>query len=181
MSQLEIFSAQRPDVPEALFNHHRDIARELNTIGMRFEQWQTNHPIQPGAPADEILTAYRSHIAALQEAEGYVTVDVVSISAAHPDKDALRQKFLSEHIHTEDEVRFFVAGQGLFSVHVDGKVYELLCEKGDLISLPAGTRHWFDMGPNPALVAIRFFNRPEGWVAQFTGDTIAERFHRLEN
>ena len=113
--------------------------------------------------------------------DGYQTFDVVSLSEDHPEKDAMRQKFLAEHTHSEDEVRFFVAGEGLFSLHVDSRVYEVLCTRGDLISVPANTRHWFDMGPRPNFVAIRLFNNPEGWVANFTGDDIADRFHRLEN
>ena len=107
--------------------------------------------------------------------------DVVSLDADHPQKAALRQKFLAEHTHGEDEVRVFVAGQGLFSLHVGGRVYEVLCNRGDLIGVPAGAAHWFDMGPNPHFVAIRLFNNPEGWVARFTGSDIADRFSRLEN
>src|SRR5690606_22918470 len=106
--------------------------------------------------------------------------DVISLNADHPDKDALRQKFLSEHTHSEDEVRFFVDGCGLFTLHIDARVYEVLCERGDLISVPAGVAHWFDMGPAPRFVAIRFFNNTEGWVARFTGSTIADRFSRLD-
>jgi len=56
-----------------------------------------------------------------------------------------------------------------------------LCEKDDLISVPANTKHWFDMGPNPVFTAIRLFNNPEGWVARFTGDAIAEEFPLLDN
>jgi 1,2-dihydroxy-3-keto-5-methylthiopentene dioxygenase len=99
----------------------------------------------------------------------------------HPDKEAFRQKFLAEHIHSEDEIRFFVRGRGLFVMHVAGKVYSMLCEKDDLISVPANTKHWFDMGPNPTFTAIRLFNNPDGWVAKFSGDPIAERFPLLEN
>ena len=78
-------------------------------------------------------------------------------------------------------MRFFVRGHGLFVIHVGDKVYSMLCEKDDLISVPANTRHWFDMGPNPTFTAIRLFNDPEGWVAQFTGDKIASRFPLLDN
>jgi 1,2-dihydroxy-3-keto-5-methylthiopentene dioxygenase len=99
----------------------------------------------------------------------------------HPDKEAFRQKFLAEHMHGEDEVRFFVRGQGLFIIHHGDRVYTMLCEKDDLISVPAGTKHWFDMGPNPRFTAIRLFNNPEGWVAKFTGDEIAKNFPLLEN
>ena len=112
---------------------------------------------------------------------GYVTVDVISLNSDHPQKAELRAKFLDEHRHAEDEVRFFVAGRGLFTLHIDDYVYAVLCEKNDLISVPAGTPHWFDMGEHPHFVAIRLFNNPEGWVANFTGEDIASRFPRLED
>ena len=92
----------------------------------------------------------------------------------------MRAKFLDEHAHKEDEVRFFVAGSGQFNLHVGGKVYEVLCEAGDLISVPDGATHWFDMGPQPSFVAIRFFTAPDGWVGYFTGNDIALRFPRYE-
>ena len=126
--------------------------------------------IAPGADVDRLIAE-----------EGYQTVDVVSMVPDHPEKAAFRQKFLEEHRHSEDEVRFFVEGQGLFTLHIGDRVYEVLCTKGDLISVPANTPHWFDMGPNPRFVAIRLFNNPEGWVANFTGSDIAQRFNRLEN
>ena len=72
-----------------------------------------------------------------------------------------------------------MAGSGLFTLHVDDKVYEVLCEAGDLISVPDSTKHWFDMGPEPSFVAVRFFKEPEGWVGHFTGTDIAQRFPRL--
>ena len=91
----------------------------------------------------------------------------------------LRAKFLAEHTHADDEVRFFVAGSGLFVLHAEGRVYAALCEQDDLISVPAGIRHWFDMGSSPAFTCIRLFNDPAGWVARFTGDDIATRFPTL--
>jgi len=110
-----------------------------------------------------------------------VVADVISLPKGTPDTAALRGKFLSEHRHAEDEVRFFVAGQGLFSLHLGGRVYEVLCTRGDLIGVPADTPHWFDMGPDPEFVVIRLFINPQGWVAQFSGSDIADRFHRLEH
>jgi 1,2-dihydroxy-3-keto-5-methylthiopentene dioxygenase len=106
---------------------------------------------------------------------------VVSLTADNPHKTAFREKFLNEHTHSEDEVRFFVDGKGLFSLHIENQVFEVLCTRSDLISVPANTRHWFDMGENPNFIAIRFFNNPEGWVANFTGSDIASKFSRLEN
>ena len=92
----------------------------------------------------------------------------------------MRAKFLEEHTHKEGEVRFFVDGSGLFSLHVGDKVYEVLCEKGDLIVVPDSATHWFDMGPAPRFVAIRFFTEADGWVGHFTGSDIAKRFPRHE-
>lgn len=141
------------------------IATTLGGIGVRFERW-------PAADRDAQVMLLR--------AEGYTTVDTVSVSPDHPDRATMRAKFLSEHRHAEDEVRYFDAGAGLFTLREGGRVYAVLCESGDLISVPAGMRHWFDMGPRPDFTAIRFFRTPEGWVGDFTGDAIAERFPRLE-
>ena len=75
---------------------------------------------------------------------------------------------------------FFVDGAGLFYIRTDENVYGMLCTKRDLISVPANTRHWFDMGDAPYFKAIRLFTTPEGWVAQFTGDKVADRFPRFD-
>ena len=106
----------------------------------------------------------------------FETADVVSIRPDHPQKAELRDKFLAEHVHEDFEVRFFVDGSGLFYLHVGDNIYMVLCEQGDLISVPAGTPHWFDMGETPDFKCIRLFTVPDGWVAQFTGSGIAERF-----
>ncbi|HET7674145.1 MAG TPA: acireductone dioxygenase [Gammaproteobacteria bacterium] len=180
MSRLRIFSDAAGAWPAAAITDHDEIAAQLNAAGIRFERWEAERPLNDGAPQDEVIDAYRSEIDALMQANGYRSVDVISMTPDHPDKAALRGKFLSEHTHSEDEVRFFVAGQGLFNLHTGGCVYEVLCEQGDLIGVPANTPHWFDMGPNPSFTAIRLFTNPEGWVAQMTGSDIADRFPRLD-
>ena len=179
MSRLRIFDDQRPDAPLAVHTEHADIARELGRVGVRFEQWEASQPIAPGASQDEVIAAYRADIDRLMGEAGYQAVDVISLTPDHPDRAALRQKFLSEHTHSEDEVRFFVAGAGQFTLHIDGKVYDVLCEQGDLIGVPDGTRHWFDMSEAPYFVAIRLFTNKDGWVANFTGEDIAQRFPRM--
>ena len=105
---------------------------------------------------------------------------MVSIAPDNPKREEMRGKFLAEHFHKEDEVRFFVDGSGLFTLHVGDRVYEIRCEKGDLIGVPDSTLHWFDMGPEPRFVAIRFFTEPDGWVGHFTGTDIAKKFPRYE-
>lgn len=181
MSELKIYGDQQAGDVLEHYSDPADIAASLKIAGVRFEQWRAAAAVKAGDDSDKVLAAYDGDVQRLVSEEGYQTVDVISLNASNPDKAALRQKFLSEHTHSEDEVRFFVDGQGLFSLHIGDKVYEVLCEKGDLISVPANTPHWFDMGPEPSLVAIRFFNNQEGWVARYTGSDIAERYSRLEN
>ncbi len=180
MSRLRIFADDRPDAPLSIAHDHTTIAETLSTIGVDFEQWRTTQPIQPGDPSEAIIAAYQADIDRISAERGFTTIDVVSIAPDNPNREAMRAKFLDEHLHKEDEVRFFVAGSGLFSLHVDDKVYEVLCEAGDLISVPDATTHWFDMGPAPSFVAIRFFQQPDGWVGHFTGTDIAQRFPRYE-
>jgi 1,2-dihydroxy-3-keto-5-methylthiopentene dioxygenase len=147
---------------------------------VRFERWATPAALAADADQAAILAAYAAEIARVQAEGRYRTVDAIRLGPDHPDREALRAKFLSEHTHAEDEVRFFVEGQGLFCLHIGEEVLQVLCTRGDLIGVPAGTRHWFDMGAAPHFTALRFFNNPDGWVARFTGDDIASRFPLLD-
>jgi 1,2-dihydroxy-3-keto-5-methylthiopentene dioxygenase len=180
MSRLRIFNAEQPQNPSSVHEDHAGIARELAKVGVRFEQWEASQPVVPGASQEQVIAAYRHDIDRLMSEEGYQSVDVISLTPDHPDRATLRQKFLSEHTHSEDEVRFFVAGAGQFTLHIQDKVYDVLCEQGDLIGVPDGTRHWFDMSEAPYFVAIRLFTNKEGWVANFTGSDIAEQFPRMK-
>lgn len=181
MSSLQIYADSKPGSPLVAIHDKAEMARHLRVAGVRYEQWAASAPVKAGDPQEQVIAAYRQDIDRLIADEGYQTVDVVSLGSDNPNKAELRKKFLDEHRHGEDEVRFFVDGAGLFSLHIGDKVYEVLCTKGDLISVPANTPHWFDMGPNPHFVAIRLFNNPEGWVARFTGSDIAQKFTRLNN
>ncbi|MCS5698463.1 acireductone dioxygenase [Cyanobium sp. FGCU-52] len=156
------------------------IAAELERRGLRFQRWPDRATLPAGADQAAILAAYAAEIERVQDEGSYPTVDAIRLTPDHPDRVALREKFLAEHTHGEDEVRFFVEGCGLFCLHLEGEVLQVLCESGDWIAVPAGTRHWFDMGPEPSFCALRFFDNPEGWVARFTGDPIAERYPRLD-
>ena len=179
MSRLSIYDENRSDAPLSVHTDHAAIARELGAVGVRFEQWEASKPVFPGASQEEVIAAYRSDIDRLMAEKGYQAVDVISLSPDNPDRAAFRQKFLNEHTHSEDEVRFFVAGAGQFTLHIGDKVYEVLCMQGDLIGVPDNTRHWFDMGERPYFIAIRLFTNKEGWVANFTGSDIAGQFARL--
>ncbi|MEY4802323.1 MAG: Acireductone dioxygenase [Cyanobacteriota bacterium] len=157
------------------------IAATLAPMGIGFERWQVQGGLAPEADPAAILAVYATEIARVQAGGSYPTVDAIRLTPNHPDRQALRQKFLAEHTHSEDEVRFFVEGRGLFCLHIGDLVLQLLCEAGDWISVPAGTKHWFDMGPEPHFCALRFFDNPAGWVAEFTGDQIADHYPRLDD
>jgi 1,2-dihydroxy-3-keto-5-methylthiopentene dioxygenase len=156
------------------------IAAAIRGAGIELDYWDTPSDLDATAPAAQIVAAYAAPLNRLSTVRGYTTSDVVALNPDHPDRDALRAKFLTEHVHAEDEVRFFVAGRGAFYLHIDRHVQALVCERGDLVLVPSGTRHWFDAGPRPDFIAIRLFTDPRGWVAEYTGDPIADRIPRFE-
>ncbi|AOY88144.1 cupin [Marinobacter salinus] len=179
MTTLSIFDQNQPETARTVTENPSEIQELLEKHGVRFEQWPTRE-LPAGASHEDILAAYRDEVAELKAECGFQTADVVSLNPDNPQKEAFRQKFLDEHIHREDEVRFFVRGQGLFYLHFGDQVFAILCQKNDLISVPDGTRHWFDMGPEPEFTCIRLFSNPDGWVADFTGEDIAGRLPRYE-
>jgi 1,2-dihydroxy-3-keto-5-methylthiopentene dioxygenase len=179
MSTLFVYSEDSPEEPGEVVRDEAGIpaiASVTARIGVRLERWKADRELPEGASQDDILTAYGTEIARLKAECGYRSADVVRIARGTPDTAPMRQKFLAEHRHGEDEVRFFVEGSGTFYFHAESKVYVLLCTRGDLVGVPAGTRHWFDMGEAPYFCAVRLFVAPDGWVASFTGDLIASRF-----
>lgn len=177
MSKLKIFDESANILTE--LDHNTEIASAFKEVGVRFEQWQAGFEVTAEHNQEEILAAYKDEVDKLVAEQGYQTCDVISLNPNHPDKVTLRAKFLTEHTHSEDEVRFFVKGQGLFSLHIGNKIYSILCQKNDLISVPAGTPHWFDMGSQPEFTCIRLFNNPDGWVANYTNSQIDEKFPQL--
>jgi 1,2-dihydroxy-3-keto-5-methylthiopentene dioxygenase len=179
MTWLRIYDESARELGQR--TRHAEIAAELQAVGVQFERWEASRPLRPEATQDEVLAAYASQVERLNAGYGFKTVDVVGLRPTHPEREAFRAKFLNEHTHDDFEVRFFVEGRGLFYLHIGDKVYAVLCAQGDLISVPAGTRHWFDMGTAPDFRCIRFFTTPDGWVGDFTGSDIAGRFPTFDN
>ena len=156
----------------------KEIRAFFNARGVFFDQWTCDVVFDDKATQEEILAAYSKDLTPFMEQGGYLTADVISINKLTENYDAIRAKFLAEHIHTEDEIRFFVDGQGIFWFNLENQpVFNLLCEKGDLISVPAGTKHWFDAGEsNPFVKAIRIFIDMSGWVPHYTASNIETKF-----
>ena len=155
----------------------------LQERGIFYDRWEAAVPLADDAEQETVLAAYAHVLKPYMEANGYQTADVLNIHAQTPNYPAIRAKFLSEHTHTEDEVRFFVDGQGHFWFHLDTQtdpVFNVLCQRGDLISVPAGTKHWFDAGAEqPFVKAIRIFIDASGWVPHYTHSDVAQRYENL--
>ena len=176
MTTLTIFDESGRATPSETTQDPARIAAVLAAIGVGFERHEAAAELPPEADDAFVLDAYRPAIAQWQQQGGYQSVDVVRLLPNSPDRDASRAKFLAEHTHDDDEIRFFTEGSGTFFLRAGGQVIELQAERGDLIRVPAGARHWFDTGAPPFFTAIRLFTRPDGWVGTFTGDDIATRF-----
>jgi 1,2-dihydroxy-3-keto-5-methylthiopentene dioxygenase len=160
-------------------SEHRDrIAPLLQQHGVRFDHPGARPPAgtEQGFDAGAVLAAHADLIAKQRAMYGYETVDAVAVSPDSPNLEGLRGRFLAEHTHAEDEARLMVDGAGVFYLRSQGEVLIVELTAGDLISVPQGMRHWFDMGVRPRFTAIRFFTHPDGWIGAFTGDTIAARF-----
>lgn len=179
-STLRVFDDRDGARPLIETTDRAEIAEILGRAGIVFEQWRAGVPLDIDSSSEEILAAYAADVARISAAGGYTTVDVLRLKRGTSEIDPIRRKFLSEHTHTEDEVRFFVEGDAAFYLRLGGRVYQTICVRGDLISVPAGTTHWFDMGPDPQFCAIRFFQNTEGWTPHYTGDAIAASFPLYE-
>lgn len=154
----------------------------FNLRGIFFDQWECSVVFDDTANQEEILNAYSKDLKPFMENGGYLTADVISINKLTENYEAIRAKFLAEHTHSEDEIRFFVDGKGIFWFNLETEpVFNLLCEKGDLISVPTGTKHWFDAGENdPFVKAIRIFIDMSGWVPNYTGSKLEQKFSNFE-
>ena len=176
MSRLTVYREASPDDRLLQTEDPDRIASELSSVGVAFERWQSPVAVGPDDEAGQVLHAYRPFLDRLLGASGAGSADVLRLRPDAPDYAPLRAKFLAEHTHTEDEVRFFVHGGGSFVLHVGGRVYDAHCTAGDLIAVPANIRHWFDAGERPDFTALRIFTDKSGWVPHYTGDAISERF-----
>jgi 1,2-dihydroxy-3-keto-5-methylthiopentene dioxygenase len=181
VSRLTVYPDTGPLVAQLDTADAREIAGALRNIGVRFERWHAARELSATDDDQAVMALYLADIERLKREGAYQSVDVVRCLPDNPKRDQMRAKFLSEHTHDEDEVRFFVEGAAMFYLRVADRIYMIRCERNDLIGVPAGIRHWFDMGPAPRFTAIRLFTTRNGWVASFTGDTIAARFPAFDH
>jgi 1,2-dihydroxy-3-keto-5-methylthiopentene dioxygenase len=148
--------------------NRQKIENFLAARGIDYQRWTLEQSLPPYCTDEEILAFYEPHWKPYAEKKGYQAVDVINILPDNPQLPQIREKFYREHTHTEDEVRFFVDGEGLFWFHVNEEVFALRCTAGDLLSVPAGYTHWFELSPSPRIKVIRLFTDALGWQAQYT-------------
>jgi len=157
-----------------------EIRQFLNEFGLVFEQWEVAGRIGSDATNEEILQAYAPEIERLKEEHGFVTADVINVNPDTPNLDQMLAKFDKEHLHTEDEVRFTVAGSGVFHINPQSApVFSVTVEAGDLISVPKGTHHWFNLCTERTIRCIRLFEDMSGWTPHYMDQPVHEGYAPL--
>lgn len=156
-----------------------EIQKFLENKGITLSRWDASFALRETDDQDTILKAYEHELKPFMQARGFLSADVINVHPQTENIMALREKFLSEHTHSEDEVRFFVDGEGKFWFHFDdSEVACITCVKGDFLSVPAGIRHWFDLAPKYFVKAIRIFTSKEGWIAQYTQSGVDLQYNK---
>lgn len=150
----------------------------LNGHGIMIEQWVANTPLADDADQETILAAYAHELKPFMDRTGFKTADVINVTPKTENLMAIREKFMKEHRHSDDEIRFFVDGEGIFWFHLDNEeVLAVTCNAGDFMSVPKNFRHWFDLHPNYFVKAIRIFSNIEGWVPHYTNSNVDQKYN----
>lgn len=153
--------------------NHESVAAHLASIGIYYERWEFSRSVEPGIPSESLLSVFQQEIHCLKARRGYQAADVIDVDPSTPGLEAMLSKFNREHWHEDDEVRFVVDGRGLFHIRPqDGPVTVLEVEAGDLICVPRGTWHWFDLCADRRIRAIRLFQNASGWTPYYTGSGV---------
>ncbi len=145
----------------------------LEPYGVKYERWGTERlpeELKKDYEINEenqkaIINAYKEELDKLKKEMGYITEDIVVLSEKTPNLEDLLEKFKKEHHHIDDEVRFVVDGSGIFPIKIEGEIVDVYVEEGDLIVVPAGARHWFELDEQRKIKCIRVFKTPAGWEA----------------
>lgn len=137
----------------------------LDKYGLHAEYWQPEITNQNAA---DVLIKYKKQIEKLKKRFGYASADVCVLDKSNPNLDKILEPFSKEHHHTDDEVRFTVKGEGIFGINplVDPP-FEIYAEAGDLLVVPAMTRHWFTLTEKKHIHCIRVFKENPKWEAVY--------------
>jgi 1,2-dihydroxy-3-keto-5-methylthiopentene dioxygenase len=148
----------------------QEVAAFLARHGIWYRRFPDLERVGEGASDETILAAFAPAIAELRAEGGYTTADVIDVEPETPGLASMLAKFNKEHWHDEDEVRFIVEGRGVFHIHPpEAAVFRIEVREGDMIKVPKGTLHWFDLCPENRIRAIRLFQDAGGWTPRYTG------------
>jgi 1,2-dihydroxy-3-keto-5-methylthiopentene dioxygenase len=154
------------------------IQAELAPLGVDYEKWDLSR-VAEDASAEAVLEAYAPEIDEMKRLGGYQTADVIDVNPETPGLDVMLAKFDREHTHSEDEVRFILAGRGIFYLHKDDKVVSVEVGPGDMIRVPRGTEHWFTLCADKRIRAIRWFQDTTGWTPHYTASGVDAGYQPL--
>ncbi len=152
-----------------------EIRAELAALGIEYERWSLDR-VPPDSSAETVLAAYVDEIDEMKKRGGYVVADVIDVNAETPGLEAMLAKFDKEHTHSEDEVRFILAGRGIFFLHLDKRVVAVEVGPGDMLRVPRGTTHWFTLCADRRIRAIRWFQFTTGWTPHYTGSGVDQGY-----
>ena len=172
MSILSVFHPASPELPNKVLTHHEDIAATLAEQGVRFTHCEHGLRVRPGTAQDEVLGVCREHLDQLMTAHGSKAYVLLNRDGEAPVQADVRD----EHVHGAEEVFAVVSGRAQVGLRLGDWVCSVLCEKGDQLVIPAGTRRWVELGDTPFCLALRLYGSEQGVQAQFTGDATARAF-----
>ena len=160
------------------FETEHEIRSALASLGIDYERWSLDRVLRD-SPAEVVLSAYADEIEAMKRRGGYVTADVIDVNPGTPNLEAMLERFDREHTHDEDEVRFILAGRGIFFLSLENGVTSVEVHAGDMLRVPRGTKHWFTLCEDRRIRAIRWFQDTTGWTPQYTGSGLDKGYQPL--
>jgi len=155
-----------------------EVRSTLAPLGIDYERWDLSR-VPVDAPAEAVLAAFAAEIDDMKQRGGYTTADIIDVNPQTPGLDTMLARFDKEHTHSEDEVRFILAGRGIFFLHIGEKVYSVEVGPGDMLRVPRGTTHWFTLCEDRRIRAIRWFQQTEGWTPQYTDSGVDKNYQPL--
>jgi len=155
-----------------------DVRATLASVGIDYERWDLSR-VAADASADAVLAAFAAEIDEMKERGGYTTADIIDVNPETPGLDAMLARFDKEHTHSEDEVRFILAGRGVFFLDLDEWVASVEVGPGDLLRVPRGTKHWFTLCEDRRIRAIRWFQDTTGWTPHYTDSGVDRDYQPL--
>lgn len=112
--------------------------------------------------------AYQPALDELKAARDYVEQDIVELRPDTENLGAICAKFADEHLHTDDEVRYVLEGEGIFDIRsVDDGWMRVVVERGDLLVVPAHLHHRFLLTDRKHIRCVRLFKDRSGWVPHY--------------